>query len=61
MSVEIGIAALITAVGAAVALVIKTITTSRCTAIDCCGIICSRDVLNSNVRSAQDAIPVGGM
>jgi hypothetical protein len=44
MTIGIDIAALITAVGISLALVIKTITSSRCTKIDCCGTECSREL-----------------
>lgn len=34
-----------TSIAAALALVIKTITTSRCSTIKCCGLECDREVL----------------
>jgi hypothetical protein len=49
MSIGIDIAALITAAGAALALVIKTVTSSRCTRIECCGTECSRELSSGGV------------
>ena len=42
------ISTIATSIAAALALVIKTITTSRCSTIKCCGLECDRDVLPPN-------------
>ena len=49
MTIEVGIAAIITATGAAVALVVKAITLSRCRLVRCCDCLeCERDVIVSH-------------
>jgi len=45
MTIDVlGISALITAGGATLALIIKSVQQSRCTHIRCCGVECDRDI-----------------